>query len=84
MHCCTYLGCHELGCTAERARRRAEPHVFLAETVVGNLDVTVKSKENVVELQVSINNTVFVEVFESQADLGRIEPADVSAKVMIP
>lgn len=79
-HSSTYLGCHELGCTAERARRGTKPHVFLAETVVGNLDVTVKSEENVVELQVSIYNTVFVEIFESQADLGSIESGELSAK----
>lgn len=69
----TYLGCHELGCTAECARRGTKPHVFLAETVVGNLDVTVKGEENVVELQVSIYDAVLVEIFESQADLSSIE-----------
>lgn len=78
-HSSTYLGCHELGSTAERAGRGTKPHVFLAETVVGNLDVTVKSEENVVELQVSIYDTVFVEILESQADLSSVESGYLSA-----
>lgn len=82
-HSSTYLGCHKLGCTTERARRGTKPHVLLAETVVGNLDVTVKSEKNVVELQVSINDTVFVEIFESQADLSRVESGELSAKFMV-
>lgn len=75
----TYLGCHELGGTAERAGRGTKPHVFLAKTVVGNLDVSVKSEENVVELQVSIYHTVFVEILESQTDLSSVEPGYLSA-----
>lgn len=82
-HNSTYLGCHKLGCTAKRARRGTKPHVFLTKTVVGNLDVTVKSEENVVELQVSVYDTVFVEIFESQADLSSVEPGELSAKFTI-
>lgn len=37
-----YLGGHEFGSTTEGARRRTVPHVLLAETVIGNLDVTVE------------------------------------------
>ena len=44
----THLGCYKLGATAEGAGRRAVPHVFLAETVVGNRDVPVKRQEDVV------------------------------------
>lgn len=82
-HSGTYLGCHKLGGTAERARRGTKPHVFLAETVVGNLDVTVKSEKNVVELQVSIYDTVFVEIFESQADLSSVKSGELSAKFTV-
>lgn len=82
-HSSTYLGSHKLGCTAECARRGPKPHVFLAETVIGNFDVTVKSEENVVEFQVSIYDTVFVEIFESQADLSSVESGELSAKFTV-
>jgi hypothetical protein len=70
----TYLWCHKLRGTAERARARPVPHVFLAQTIIGNLDVAVECEENVVELQVTIDDTVLMEVLERQTDLGSVEP----------
>jgi hypothetical protein len=60
----TNLGGHELGCTTERACCRAVPHVFLAQTVVGDLDMSVKGQENIVELQIAVDNPVLMEVLE--------------------
>lgn len=71
----TYLRAHELGCTAERAGRGAVPHVLLAETIIGDFDVAVQGQQDIVELQVTVNDTVLVEVLESQADLRGIESA---------
>lgn len=70
----TYLWCHKFGSTTECASRRAIPHVLLAETVIGNLDVTVESQENVVQLQITVNDTVLVEILQSQANLSSIKP----------
>jgi hypothetical protein len=72
----TYFRCHELGSTTERAGGAAVPHVFLAETVIGNLDVAIEGQENVVKLQITVDDTVLVEVLESQTDLRSIEPDD--------
>ena len=62
---CTYLRCHEFWRSAKSACRRAIPHVFLAKTVIGNLDVTIQGKKDIVELQITIDNAVLVEVFKS-------------------
>lgn len=70
----TNLGCHELGSTTEGAGGAAVPHILLAKTVISNLDVTIKSQQNVVQLQITVDDAVLVEVLESQADLRSIEP----------
>ena len=44
----TYLWRHKLGGSAEGAGRLAEPHVLLAETVIGNLDVAVQGEKNII------------------------------------
>ena len=72
----TYFGCHELWSATERARRRSEPHIFLAETVVTNLDVAIQVEEDVVKLEITVNNTVLVEVFQRQANFGSIESVE--------
>ena len=70
----TYLWCHEFGSTTERACVGSIPHVLLAETIVRNLDVTIQGQKNVVKLQITVDNTVFVEVLKSQADFRSVEP----------
>ena len=45
---------HELGCAAEGRRGAPEPHILLAESVVGNLDVPVEREQDVVELEVAV------------------------------
>lgn len=72
----TYLGCHELGSSTESASSRAIPHVFLAQTVISNPDVTVKSQHDIVKLQVAVDDTVLVKVFERQADFSGVESVD--------
>ena len=69
-----YLGSHELGGTAEGAGRAAVPHLLLAETVVGNLDVSIERQEDVVELQISVDDPVLVEVLQRQTHFGGVEP----------
>lgn len=70
----TYFWAHEFRCTAERASCTTIPHVLLAKTIISNFDVTIQGQQNVIELQVTVNDTVLVEVLECQADLGGIEP----------
>jgi hypothetical protein len=36
--------------------------------------VTIQGQQDVVELQVTVNDTVLVEVLERQANLGSVEP----------
>lgn len=70
----TYFRCHEFRCAAESASSRPIPHVFLAETIIADLDVTVQGKENVIQFQIAIDDTILVEVFESETDLRSVEP----------
>ena len=44
---------HKLWCAAESAGCLSIVHVFLAETVVRYLDMSIQCKENVVELQIA-------------------------------
>ena len=74
----TNLGCHELGRAAECASCRPVPHVLLAETIVGNLDVPVQRQQNIVELEITIDDAVFVEVLERQAHLSGVEPEQLA------
>jgi len=69
-----YLWCHEFGGTAESASRGTEPHVLLAKTIIGNLDMAIKSQQDVVKFQIAINDAILVEVLECQAHLGSVEP----------
>lgn len=83
----THFGGHELGCAAEGRGRLAEPHVLLAQSVVGDLDVPVEREEDVVELEIAgrasagaggredspVDDAVLVEVLERKQDLGRVE-----------
>lgn len=71
----TYLGSHELGSTTEGASTATVPHVLLTETIVCNLDMAIQCQEDVIKLQVTINDTIFMEVLESQANLCGIKPA---------
>lgn len=75
----TYFWCHELGSTTESASGGAIPHLLLTQTVIGNLDVSVQSKHNVIEFQITVDDAVLVEVLEGEADLGRIKPVSMSA-----
>lgn len=70
----TYLGSHEFGSTTESASIGTVPHVLLTETIVCNLDMTIQCQKDVIKLQVTIDDAVFVEVLESQADFGGIKP----------
>ena len=69
----TYLWRHEFGSTAERASCASVPHIFLTKTVISNLNVSIQSKQDVVELQVTIDDTILVEVLQRQTYFGGIE-----------
>lgn len=79
----TYLWCHEFGSTTEGTGVAAVPHTFFAETVVCNLDVAIQGQENVVELQVTVNDAVLMEVLESQANLCSVEPTQPGVSAFI-
>jgi hypothetical protein len=74
MECSTYLRSHEFWRTTKSAGCRRVPHVLFAETVVGNLDMPIQCQENIVELQISVNDPVLMEVLQSQAHLCSVEP----------
>jgi hypothetical protein len=69
----TYLWRHEFWGTTEGASRGTEPHILLAKTIIGNLDVAIKRQQDVVKFQIAINDAIFVEVLECQAHLGSVE-----------
>ena len=47
---------------------------FLAHPVVGELDVTLVVQEDVVQLQVSVNDSSLMEIIQRQADLRTVKP----------
>lgn len=49
-----YLGGHEFGSATKCTCGIAKPHVFLAQAIISDLDVTVQCQENVVQLQISV------------------------------
>ena len=69
----THLGCHKLGRTTERTRRTTIPHLFLAQTVIGNLDMTVERQQDIIQFEVSVDDTIFVKILQRQANLGGVE-----------
>ena len=69
----TYFRRHEFGSTTERAGSRAIVHIFLTETVISNLDMSIKCQHDVIELEITVHNTVLVEVLECQTDFCSIE-----------
>ena len=77
----TYLRGHELRSTTERAGGTAIPHVLLTETVICDLDVTIQGEKNVIQLQVTVDDTVLVEILESQTDFRGVEPINGSAPI---
>lgn len=58
----TYFWRHEFRSTAEGAGTRSIPHFFLTQPIVGNLDMAVKRQEDVVELKISIDNPILMEI----------------------
>lgn len=68
-----YLWRHELRSTAECASSRSIPHLLLTQTVISNLDVSIQSEQDVVELQITVYNSIFVEVLERETDLCGVE-----------
>jgi hypothetical protein len=68
-----YLGSHELGSTTESTGSLAIPHILLTQTIIGNLHMTIKRQENIIELQISINNALGVEILQRKQDFTGIE-----------
>jgi hypothetical protein len=52
-----HLWCHKFGCTTECACGLTKPHVLLAKTVIGYLDVTIERKKDVIELEITTKVT---------------------------
>ena len=74
----TYLRSHEFWRATKCASSAAIPHLFLAQTVVGDLDMSIQRQQYVVELQIAIDDAVLVEVLECQANLRGIESVPIS------
>jgi hypothetical protein len=75
-----YLRCHEFRSTTECACSRSIVHVFLAQTVIRNLDVAIQGEQNVVKFQVAINDTILMEILERQAHFRSIKPAQYQGR----
>ena len=48
---------------------------FLAHPVVGQLDVTFVVQQNVVQLQISVNDSSLMQIIQRQADLRTVKPS---------
>lgn len=69
----TYFGCHKLGRTTESASSLSIPHILLAETIICDFDVSVEREKDVIELQITVHDALFMEVFESEKYFCSIE-----------
>jgi hypothetical protein len=78
-----YLRSHELRSTTEGASCRAIPHFFLAETVIRDFNMSIKSQKNIVQLKISIYDTVLMEILQSQANFGSVEPDSLESDIDI-
>lgn len=48
------LGRHKLGRAANSPSGRAEGHVFFAQTIIGDLDVTIRCQQNVIQFEITM------------------------------
>lgn len=69
----TYLWSHKLGCAAKGTRRRAVPHLLLAQSVIAYFDVPIESEQDIVQLEIAVDDTILVKVLEGETDLCRVE-----------
>ena len=65
---------HKFWGTTESAGCRSVPHLLLTQTIIGNLDVSIKSQKNVIQLQITVNHTILVEILQSKTDFSCVEP----------
>lgn len=78
----TYLWRHELRGTTERSRRGSIPHIFLTQTIVCNFDVAIKCQKDVIKLQITIDDIIVVEIFQSQANFSGVELGPPQAELI--
>ena len=83
MHCpnySTHLRGNVIRSAAECPCLVAVIDPFLAEPKVGNLDVALGVQHDIVQLEVTVDDTPLVEVQQAKDDLGSIEPGEVEAQ----
>lgn len=68
-----HFGRQELGRTAERARPIVEAHALLTQPEIGNLHVTLRVQQQIVQLQIAIDDLALVQILQAQHHAGRIE-----------
>ena len=73
-----HLWRHKFWGPAEGTSARSIPHLFFAQPIVGNFDVAVERQKNIVQLEISVNDTVLMKVLQSETDFSGIESAVVS------
>ena len=61
-----YLWSHEFWGTAECVGCISISHLFLTQSVISNLDVSIQCKQNIIQLQISIDNFIPMQVLKRQ------------------
>lgn len=69
----THLWSHELWSTTESTGSLAIPHLLLTKTVISNLDVSIEGQKDVIELEISVDDTLRMEVLEGEQYLACVE-----------
>ena len=49
----TNLWCHKLGRAAKRAGCLSVPHILFAQTIIGDLDMTIQRQQDIIELEIT-------------------------------
>ena len=70
----TYFWSHIIRRAAERIGSSIQEYLQLAHSKVGNPDVSLEIQQHVIQLQISVNDSLLVKEYETWPDLGGIEP----------
>eukprot|EP00038_Savillea_parva_P009074 m.181047 g.181047 ORF g.181047 m.181047 type:complete len:648 (+) comp15157_c0_seq1:89-2032(+) len=68
------LGCNIVWCSAKGVGQVAILNTFFAHPKVGNLDMAFAVEHDIVKLEITVNDTAFVQKQEAANDLRRVKP----------
>lgn len=76
----TYLRCYIIWCSAKSLRGLVSHNAFFAHTEIGDFYVTVLVQQHVVQFQISVYDTVEMQIEQSDRDLRGIKSGKPNVK----